>query len=174
MQRLSTLLNKFSDIGDGGLLIITLRGVYDRLSSQTIVSAALAQATTTTKVKVGAPLIAVASGVPIHIATASADNFWTLSGVVADGKTNAFLLFVDKAGAAQSMIGTDVTTVVAGQLPTTFRFPQLPEGMAMVGYVVVSCSGGAFTGGTSNVATAGNFTVTFVNTVGAIDPSAVI
>ena len=174
MQKLAEITGAIADKNDGALVRRALQGLYDRMSSQIFASAGIAQATTTTKVKIGSPVVGIAGGVPVSLATASGDNLWTLSGVVADGKTNVFCLYLDAAGTATTAMGAEATTVVAGTLNNSIKFPPLPEKKIMVGFVVVSCSGGAFTGGTSNIATAGNFTVTFVNTVGMFDPTATI
>lgn len=172
MQKLNYLTNAIHDAGDGVTIQNLLRGVYDRMSSQIFNSAAIAAGTTATKVKIAAAINYLAGGAPSS--KAITDDFWTLSGVVADGKTNVYCFYIDSAGTASSAMGVEGTTVTAGYLNSAVKFPPMPEKKAMVGFVVVSASGGAFTGGTSNVATAGNFTVTFVNTVGMFDPTATI
>ena len=172
MQKLSTIMCGVSDDRDANAIQTALQGIYDRMSSQVFTSAGVTTATTTTQVKIASAINYIAGGISAYKAVT--DNFWTLAGTVSNGATNVFCLFIDSTGAASSAMGTEATTVTAGQLTPGVRFPPMQEKKALVGYVIVSCSGGAFTGGSSGVATAGNFTVTFVNTNGLFfDPTAV-
>lgn len=166
MIKLSTLVNKISDSRDGATILAMLKGVYDRMQNQIFSTAGVAIGGTTTKVKIATAFNYIAKG--ILCSKAITDDFWTLSGVVSDGYTNVFCFYIDSAGTASSLMGTQITTVTAGYLAPGLLFPPTPEGKAMVGFVIVSASGGDFTGGSSNVATAGNFTVTFVQTIGAM------
>lgn len=175
MPKLSQFLKSFSDSGDAQLLLGALRTLFDRAGSQIFSSAGIAQATTTTKVKTATAINYIAGGNAAY--KGITDNFWDLTGLgtISDGKVNVICLFIDAAGTASAALGRETTTGTAGQLAPGLVFPPIPEGKAMVGFVIVSCSGGAFTCGTSNVATAGNFTVTFVNNpLGLFDPTSVV
>ena len=92
----------------------------------------------------------------------------TSAMVIADGSIGVFCWYVDSAGTVTVAFGTPATTLAA------VKFPAKPEGKALVGFALVTCSGGAFTGATSSLGTAGNFTVVFVSPVGAFDPSVLI
>jgi hypothetical protein len=174
MQKLSYLTNAMADKRDGVNLMEALKGVYARLSSQAFNSAALAQATTTTKMKTGAILHGLAGGTPLTLAVS--DNFWDpLAGFkVLAGTTNVFCMYVDAAGAASSAFGTAATTVSTTGL-NGVKFPPLPENKMMVGFVIISGGSGDWTAGTSTFTTATTVTYcTIVNTVGAFDPTALI
>lgn len=164
-MKLSTLTNKFPDVGAGNLIQSMLRGVYDRLSSQIFVSTAIAIGTTTTKVKTAATTYGVAGGVPFT--KAATDDAFTLSGVISQAKYNVYCLFVAADGTCTAVMGTEGATL------NTVVFPAMREKEAMIGYVIVTKSDAAFTGGTTAL-NAANVTATYVNTVGMVDPAAVI
>lgn len=174
MQKLGYLTGAIADKNDGQLLNQMIKGVYDRMSSQSFNSGALAQGTTTTKMKTAAIIHGLAGGTPVTKAVT--DNFWDpLAGFVVNiGKTNVLCLYIDAAGAASSAFGTEATTVSTTGLGGV-KFPTLPEKKMMVGFVILSGGVTAWTAGTSTFTTSTtDYYCTIVNTVGMFDPAATI
>jgi len=152
---------------DRAFLRAVLAPIGDRLSTQALTNSTLVQSGTTTKVKTGAAdSYFSVKGKLVKIAAAT--DMAVLSGVISDAKINVFCFYVDVAGNLTSAMGTEATALV------DVVFPVTPEGKCLVGYVQITCSGGAFTGGSNDVATAGNFTVVFVSPTGAFDPSVLL
>lgn len=76
--------------------------------------------------------------------------------------TTCFYAFcLDKTGASVVVNGTPMLTANLATYPALM--PKIPETACLIGAVKVVASGGAFTPGTSGVATAGNFVVEFYN-----------
>ena len=174
MQKLAYLTNAMADSRDGHNLHNMLRGIYDRMSSQAFNSGAIAQGTTTTKLKTAAIIHGLAGGSPFTKAVT--DDFWTPTAgfVVNIGKTNVMCLYIDAAGAASFAFGTEVDTVSTIGLGGV-KFPALPEKKAMVGFVILSGGVTAWTAGTSTFTTSTtDYYCTIVNTVGMFDPTAII
>ncbi len=179
MFKLSNLTNALSDKRDATLLNHALRGIYARLSNQAFNSGALAQGTTTTCMKTAAIIHGLVGGKPVSKAVT--DDLWgpstgvTAGFVVNIGKTNVFCMYLDSAGVASGAFGQEATTVTAGSLNPSVKFPPMPENKMMVGFVVISGGSGAWTAGTSTFTTATTVTYcTIVNTVGAFDPTATL
>ena len=175
MQKLSYLTNAMADKRDGVNLESALRGVYNRLSTQSFNSGAIAQdSSNTTNLKTAAAIHGIVNGVPITKA-ATADVFVPVAGqVVAIGKTNVMALFLDAAGTGTCVLGTPGTTVSNTGLNGA-KFPPIPEGKMMIGFVILTGGVTAWTGGTSTFTTSTtDYYCTIVNTVGAFDPTATI
>ena len=69
-----------------------------------------------------------------------------LSGTVTNAKFNVFVLSMDSAAAVTATAGTQATTL-AGVI-----FPALPDGSAMIGFVIVNPTGtGDFVGATTDL-----------------------
>lgn len=137
----------------------------DRYSSQSHTSPGLAITTGgSTTAKIGATAWAgTANGVLVSVAAST--NMPALSGTIAQAYFNVFCFFIDSASAVTSAMGTEAATL-AGVV-----FPPFPQGKALIGYLIVTNSGGAFIGGTTALDTA---TTIYVNTVGAADPSVLV
>lgn len=175
MQKLAYMTGAIADKKDGLLLNTMLRGVYDRMSSQSFNSGALAQGTTSTLIKTAAIIHGICGGLPVS--KAITDNLWTpLAGFVVNiGKTNVLCLYLDSAGTATSAFGTEATTGVAGSLVNGIVFPPMPEKKMMVGYVILTGGVTAWTAGTSTFTTSTtDYYCTIVNTVGMFNPTATI
>lgn len=81
----------------------------------------------------------------------------------ADLTTCFYAMCLDKTGASVVVNGTPVLTASVAAGTDKALVPEIPATACLIGAVKVVASGGAFTPGTSGVATAGNFTVTFYN-----------
>ena len=174
MFKLSNLTNAIADKRDGTLINNALKGIYARLSNQAFNSGALAQGTTTTKMKTAAVIHGLVTGKPITKAVT--DDLWDPAAgfKVLAGTTNVFCMYLDTAGAASSAFGTAATTVSTTGL-NGVKFPPMPENKMMVGFVIISGGSGDWTAGTSTFTTATTVTYcTIVNTVGAFDPTATL
>ena len=110
----------------------------------------------------------VVQGVLVKLAQNLVLTALTNAQVIKDGTTNVFCWYVDSAGTVTQAMGT------AGATLAKVKFPPKPEGKALVGFALVTCSGGDFTGGTNSLGTAGNFTVVFCSPAGAFDASVLI
>lgn len=140
-----------------------LRAIADRLSSQTLVSAALAiNAAASPLVKTTAAAYAVANGKALLVAANTV--LAGINGTVANAMFNVAVFFVDSNGVTSSLMGTPASTL------SGVGFPTPPEGKAMLGFVIINPTVGSFTGGTTALdSTSAN--AVYVNTVGAVDPS---
>ena len=178
MQKLAQITGAIADKNDGILYERGLRGIYDRMSSQSFNSGALAQGAATTTMKIVTAINGICGGVPIT--KAATDDFWGPStGVTAGfkvlaGTTNVFCMYIDAAGVASGAFGVAATTVSTTGL-NGVKFPPMPEKKMMVGFVIISGGSGDWTAGTSTFTTATTVTYcTIVNTVGMFDPTATI
>jgi hypothetical protein len=112
----------------------------------TMQSAAIAIATTKTKIKtVTDPIAYLIDGV--FYSKAATDNFWVLTGFTCTNALyNKCLLCIDASGNMQIAAGTEAATANAVTLPT------IPASYAVVGVVQVHPTGtGNFTGGTTEL-----------------------
>lgn len=146
-----------------------LRGILapigDRLSTQALRNSTLVIGTDSTTVpKTGAAdSYFSVKGKLVNIAAGTAMP--TLVGTVALSTSNVFCFFVDDAGAVTSEMGTGAADIV------DIVFPPFPEGKALIGFVLVTQSGGgAFTGGTTGLDD-GTTTDVYASPTGSFDPS---
>jgi hypothetical protein len=160
----SSILGGVSNALTKDALSKILRPLVDRFSSQATSTAGLVISTTTTTSKIGAVAFAgVANGVPVAIAAGT--DMPALTGLnITAGSYNVFCYFIDSASVVTVKMGIEGTTLAK------VKFPQFPEGKALVGYLVVTYAS-AFTGGTTVLSTA---TTVYVSPVGAIDPTYVL
>lgn len=94
----------------------------------------------------------------VLISKAAADMAALSGSVVANGSKNVYVFTVDVSGNLATLAGTAATTL-AGIL-----FPTIPEGQAVIGFIIVdNGTGSNFTPGTTALDT-GSLTVTYVNT----------
>lgn len=140
-----------------------LRPIADRMSSQATSTAGLVISATTTKAKTGAVAFAgVAKGVPVAIAAGT--DMPALPGTISAGAYNVYCFFIDSASVVTVKQGIEGATLAK------VKFPQFPEGQALVGYLVITYAS-AFTGGSTVLSTA---TTVYVSPVGAFDPTIVL
>jgi len=142
-----------------------LQTVYDRLSSQMFSNAApVISAGGATSAKTAASITyGVANG---KIQVISAGTALTaLTGLnISAGKYNVFCWFIDQSGTLSVLMGTE------GASAATVKFPEFPQGKALVGFALVTYAS-AFTGGTTPLDTA---TTLYFGPVGAFDPTATL
>jgi len=155
---------------DGESLRMVLNPIADSVSTCSLSSAGLV-------IKAGASAI-VKTGASAYYASVrgklvtkgAATDMAALSGTVTNAKFNVYCFFVDGAGTLTSAMGAEGATLAA------VTFPPLPEGKAMIGFVIINPTGtGNFVGGTTALDDA---TVTpnaaYVNVISAFDPTVLI
>jgi len=149
---------------DRQALRAVLQPIVDRMSSQGLTSAGLAiKAGGSALAKTGsAAWVGIANGVLVTVAAST--DMPALAGSISAGAFNVFCFFVDSAGVVTSAMGTEGATLAA------VKFPQFPQGNALLGFLVVTYAS-AFTGGTTPLDTA---TTIYCNPVGAFDPTVVV
>jgi len=134
----------FRDAVSQGILRTVMSPVFDRYSSLVVSSAGLViKAGGSTLAKTGASATKYfANGTYGSIAAAT--DMPALSGTVTNAKFNVFCFFVDNAGTVTSQMGTEGTT------HALVKFPQLPVGKALIGFIEINPTGtGNFVGGTT-------------------------
>lgn len=139
-----------------------INAVADRLSSQALNSAGLViKAGGGVLAKTGASAFyAVANG--RHVSIASGTDMPALTGLsIGAGKYNVAVFYIDQAGTTSVRFGVEGATAAA------VKFPQTPEGKAIVGYLMITYAS-AFTGNTTPLDTA---TTIYISPIGAFDPS---
>lgn len=167
MQKLSPLMNAMSDKRDGLTMESALRGIYQTKSTQLFNSGAIAAGSTATKVQLAAAVLYMVNGV--LCLKAITDDLWTMPTVtIAHDAPNIICLYLDAAGTATAVAGGAGAVVSGnGTAPTYIKFPPTPENKCLIGFVMISTASTDWVGGTNDVATAGAYTATFYNTVGA-------
>ncbi len=138
----------------------------DRLSSQPLTSAGLVVGTVSTATaKIGAAdFYASVTGVLVKIAAGTAMP--ALTGCnVASGSVNVACFYVDGSGTVTMLTGTQGTTLGA------VVFPAPSKNKALVGFLIINGTSGAFTGGTTALS-AGTITTVYVNPLAGFDPTA--
>lgn len=154
-------LNMVPDVAERKGLWAILQSIGDRFSSQCLTSAGLAIKTGGSALaKTGSAAIAyIANGVLQTIAGST--DMPALSGSITATKYNVFCFFADSAGVVTSAMGTE------GAAAANVVFPPLPQGKAMIGFLLITYAS-TFVGGSTALDTA---TTIYVNTVGAFDPT---
>lgn len=172
MENLSSIVNGMSDKRDAIAVLNALKGVYDRFRSICFSDAGLVITATTGKktAKTGASityghykgkLFSIAAGTDMPNPV----------GTVADGTSNVFVFYVTAAGASITATSMAVAMGTAGATIDLITFPKIPEGAAVIGFMIVTASGSAFTGGTTAL-DAANITTVYISTDNAFDWSA--
>lgn len=134
------------------------------LGTRCFTKAILAAGSTATKVKTTTNLLQYCIDGQQYEKAATDDLFvFTTVTPQPDATTCFYAMCLDKDGASVVVNGTPVLTASITAGTAKAYLPEIPATACIVGAVKVVASGGAFTPGTSNVATAGNFTVTFYN-----------
>lgn len=120
-----------------------LEPIVDRYSSVALSSAGLViKAGSSALAKTGsATFVALAGGVPVS--KAGATDMPALSGTVTNNTVNVFCFFIDSAGTLTSAMGTAGATLAA------VKFPSFTKNKSLVGFIIVSPTGGDFVGGTT-------------------------
>lgn len=151
------------DVGSRHSIRIPMRSIGARLSSQTLTSGALA-------IKTGGSALARTTALWVGtvsgaLGTKVASDMAALVGTVTNARFNVYSFFIDRAGNLTSAMGAESTTL-AGVM-----FPQLAEGAAQIGFVIINPTGtGNFVGGTTPLDDATVVpNAVYVNTVGAFD-----
>ena len=162
------LSNVFS--ANDRLAIMAVAGsAADRLSCKTLSSPGLViKAGASPTVKAGNLFRVLVKG-SLRAVAANTDMA-ALAGTVANGTFNVFVFFINQAG---------VTTTLMGQAATTLPnvvFPEIPQGNAMVGFIIVNPTGtGAFVGGTTALDDATVVpNVVYQDTTGSFDPTLIV
>jgi hypothetical protein len=144
-----------------------LRQAHNQLAILTantaMTSAAIATATVTSQVKTTATLTYLIDG-GFQTAITATDNFWTLAGTtVAVASWQKYLLFVNSAGAASVLQGTQSTVSAAA-----VGLPTMPQSLSLVGVLTVATDAThTFVPGTTLLGATG-ITATYVN---GVDPT---
>lgn len=147
------------------VLATPLVAIGDRLSAQCLTSAGLAiHGAASPLVKAGSAYYATAQGVLVKGAAA---DLPALVGTVSHGAFNVYAFFIDRAGNVTTEMGTEGATLGA------VAWPNIPQGQAMIGFVIVNPTGtGNFVGGTTALDDATVVpNAVYVNTTGAFDPT---
>lgn len=169
-NRISQWLGNWSNKGDASALLKVLNPIGDRLSSQSLNSAGLAiKAGGSAIVKTGASAYyAVAGG--ILVTKAAATDMAALVGTVTADAFNVYCFFCNSAGTLSSQMGTEGATLAA------VKFPPIPEGSALLGFLVINPTGtGDFVGGTTPLDDATVVpNAAYVNVQGAFDPTVLL
>jgi len=144
-----------------------LRAIADRFSSQMFTTGGLTIFTGgASPLAMAATLChGVVQGAPFSIAANT--NMAALSGTIAQNTFNLYVFYIDVNAVLTSAMGT------AGAAITSMRFPPMPEGKTMIGYVRLNPTSAAFIGGTTNLDAASTNAV-YVNTLGAVDPTLLV
>lgn len=169
MEILSQQANAIPDRATSIAFRKVMEPFYGRMRSMGFSSAGLVISSTTTKVKTGASdWYGIAAG-KLQKVTAGTD-MPALVGTVTNGKFNAFVFFIDKAGTVYSQMMNEGATLNA----VTFKSGD--DDMAVLGFVIINPTGtGNFVGGTTPL---GDGTVVpnavYINTLSAFEPTATI
>lgn len=136
-------------------------------TSRSLTSAALRIKTGSASpiVQSNAALYALANGILVTKATST--DMAALSGTVANAAFNVFVFYIDQAGTLTSKMG------IAGATLAAVKFPHVPDGKAVIGFVVINPTGtGNFVGGTTDLDDATVVpTAAFINTLSGFDPT---
>jgi hypothetical protein len=144
-----------------------LGGIGDRMSCKALTTPGLA-------IKAGGGVL-VKAGTAFYawvgdrlVAVAANTDQAALSGTVTNAKFNVFCFFLDRAGTCTSAMGVEGATLGA------VKFPPIPEGKALIGFVIINPTGtGNFVGNTTALDDATVVpTAVYINTFGGtFDPS---
>lgn len=170
LDTITRYLTVFGDARERLNLRAIVNPIADRISTQALTNSTLV-------IKAGGSALAKTGaadsyfsvqGILVKIA-ASTDQA-ALSGSTLISTVNVYCFFVDSAGTGTSAMGT------AGATLGAVKWPAMPVGKALVGFVIVAPTVGTFVGGTT--ALDENSTVVpatvYVSPDGAFDPSVIL
>lgn len=166
MENLSRRLSGLSDKSDAYDLFKILSDVYNRLNSVTLTSGGLAiKAGSSALAKTASAALITIKGV---MRSFGAADMPALTGIILTLNYNVAVFSVDSAGTSYTDMGTAAASVVG------VKFPNLPATRTILGFVLIyNGAGTTFTCGTTAL-DAASVTTTYVNTLGAFDPNAVV
>jgi len=161
----------FGDIRERNGIRTWALPMVDRTSTQPMNSAGLViSAGGATTAKIGSSdFYAMVQGTLVKVAASTV--LPALTGITA--AQNSFVLacfFVDAAGVVTVLGGTPGTTLAKASAPVN-GWPAFPQGKAMIGFLIITNTGGAFTGGTTPLDTA---TTVYINATGDFDPTVLV
>lgn len=152
-------MNRAINLGD-----INTAAIRNMLGNRCFTKAIVATGSNTAKVKTTTNTVQYCIDGILYEKAATDDLFVFTDTKAQPDLTTAFYAFcLDKDGASVVVNGTPVLTAAITAGTDKAFIPAIPDTACLIGAVKVVASGGAFTPGTSGVATAGNFTVTFYN-----------
>ena len=158
-------LEGITNVLDRGAMRNIVTPMADKFSSRNLNQAGLViSAGGAATAKIGATdFYAVANGVIVKIAAST--TLPALTGLnISAGAFNIFCFFVDQGGTVTVLMGTEGATLGA------IKWPQFPQGKALIGEMIVTYAS-AFTGGTTALDTA---TTVYLTSVGGMDPTILI
>lgn len=159
-----------SDVRAREAVKVILNAIGDRISTRTFTHAGLRIKGGSASAIVQAHLAIYASVKGTLVTKAADTDMAALSGTVTNAKFNVFAFFIDNAGALTSAMGTEGATLAA------VKFPPIPEGKAVIGFVIINPTGtGNFAGGTTaldDVTVVPN--AAFVDIDGGFDPTVLL
>lgn len=143
-----------------------LNPLFQRMESCMLTTAGLV-------VKAGAsPLAKTGAAITHYIATgikgriAASTDMPALTGLnVANARWNAIVFTVNKLGVIRAQIGKQDALSEAG-----IRWPELDQGSAIIGMLIINPTTGSFTGGTTALDDV-NMNIQFISPIGAFDPT---
>lgn len=167
IDTLSRFIGSIRDSLTKDALRVPLNAIADRYSSCMLGSAGLVIfGAGSANAKTGAaPTAAIANGVPLSLAAATV--LTPAAGTTSQNTFNVYVFYVDAAGTISSAMGTEGATLAA------VKWPQTPQGKAIVGAFTVNPTAGAFVGATT-LLDAANTNVVYISPQGAFDPSVLL
>ncbi len=166
----SQYLSGVGSVGEQGNLRAILEPLADRLSCTGQITSGLV-------IKVGASAIVKSGAAAWYgvvqgklVTKAASTDMPALAGTVTNAKFNVYCFFIDTAGTITAAMGTEGATL------GTVKFPSLPAGKTLFGYIIVNPTGtGNFVGGTTaldDATVAPN--VVYIGDPRGVDPSVVL
>jgi len=170
LNSISQFIAGMGAVADQKAALAVATPLADRMISQSLSSAGLViKAGGSAIVKTGASAYyGIANGV--LVTKAAATDMAALVGTVTADLFNVYCFYIDSAGTLTTAMGVEGTTLAK------VKFPQTPQGKAMIGFVIINPTGtGDFVGGTTALDDATVVpTAAYVNTQGAFDPTVLI
>lgn len=163
-------ISNFRDMISQNIVRTIISPLFDRQSSLVLSSAGLV-------IKAGGGVLAKTGAAAtkyfangVYGSIAAATDMAAFSGTVVNATFNVFCFYVDNAGALTSQMGT------AGATRALVKFPQIPVGKTLLGFVEINPTGtGNFVGNTTALDDATVVPNAFFNSVlSGFDPACII
>jgi len=168
MKQLAPLLASLPDKNVAATLSNIFTGLYERMRCVLFTTSALTGGTASATAVTAATATLIVGGILRQVA--SGTSMAALVGTVTNAAYNVFVFSVDKSGVLYTQMGVQSTAL------TGVKFPSVQENRTVLGFIIIHPTGaGNFVGGTTafdSVTVVPN--ATFINTIGAFDPSATI